>query len=44
MLAEYNRNPLDSAAAKITFQEVFEKWSALKFPTISKFKFLTSSN
>ena len=35
MLAEYNRNPFDVTAAKITFQEVFEKWSASKFPTIS---------
>lgn len=35
MLAEYNKNPFDVTAAKITFQEVFEKWSASKFPTIS---------
>ena len=35
MLAEYNKNPFDVAAAKITFQEVFEKWSASKFQTIS---------
>lgn len=35
MLAEYNKNPLDVSAAKTTFQEVFKKWSASKFPTIS---------
>lgn len=36
MLAEYNQNPFDVVAAKITFKEVYEKWSAEKFPTISK--------
>ena len=36
MLAEYNSNPFDVKAAKITFQEVYEKWSASKYPTISK--------
>jgi len=35
MLAEYNKNPFDVSSAKITFQEIFEKWSASKFPTIS---------
>lgn len=35
MLAEYNKNPFDVSAAKITFQEVYEKWSASKFQTIS---------
>lgn len=35
MLAEYNKNPFDVSAAKITFQEVYEKWSASKFETIS---------
>lgn len=35
MLAEYNKNPFDVAASKITFQEVYEKWSESKFPTIS---------
>ena len=35
MLMEYNKNPYDIEAAKITFAEVYEKWSAEKFPTIS---------
>ncbi len=35
MLAEYNKNPFDVSFAKITFQEIFEKWSASKFPSIS---------
>lgn len=36
MLAEYNNNPFDTKAAKITFSEVYEEWSKQKFPTISK--------
>ena len=35
MLAEYNKNPFDVSSAKITFKEIFEKWSASKFPSIS---------
>lgn len=35
MLAEYNKNPFDVEASKITFQEVYERWSKDKFPTIS---------
>lgn len=35
MLMDYNKNPYDIEAAKITFAEVFRKWSAEKFPTIS---------
>ena len=35
MLAEFNQNPFDIKAAKITFQEVYERWSKEKFPTIS---------
>jgi len=35
MLAEFNQNPFDIKAAKITFQEVYECWSKEKFPTIS---------
>ena len=35
MLAEYNKNPYDVSASKITFKEVFERWSAEKFPTVS---------
>ena len=36
MLAEYNKNPFDIKASKATFQEVYERWSKEKFPTISK--------
>ncbi len=35
MLAEYNKNPFNIAASKITFQEVYDKWSSSKFRTIS---------
>ena len=35
MLAEYNKNPFDVKASKITFQDVYRKWSESKFPTIS---------
>ncbi len=35
MLAEYNKNPYDLKAAKATFQEVYERWSKEKYPTIS---------
>lgn len=35
MLMDYNKNPYDIEASKITFAEVFEKWSADKFPAIS---------
>jgi integrase len=34
-LAEYNTNPYDINANKITFSEVYEKWSARKFNEIS---------
>ena len=36
MLAEYNNNPFDTKASKVTFQEIYERWSKDKFPTISK--------
>ena len=36
MLAEYNNNPFDLKASKVTFQEVYERWSKEKFPTISR--------
>ncbi len=36
MLADYNKNPFNISASKITFQELFEKWSKCKFPTISQ--------
>lgn len=35
MLMNYNQNPYDVNAAKTTFSDVYEKWSAEKFPTIS---------
>ena len=35
MRAEYNNNPFDLKASKVTFQEVYERWSKEKFPTIS---------
>lgn len=36
MLAEYNKNPFDITASKITFKEIFEKWSAGKYSAISE--------
>ena len=36
MLAEFNQNPFDVKAAKITFQELYERWSKEKFQTISE--------
>lgn len=35
MLAEYNNNPFDLKASKVTFQEVYARWSKEKFPSIS---------
>lgn len=35
MLAEYNNNPFDLKVSKVTFQEVYERWSKEKFLTIS---------
>ena len=36
MLAAYNMNPFDIRASKITFRELYEQWSAIKYPTVSK--------
>ena len=36
MLAEYNNNPFDTKAAKMTFSDVYEEWSKRKYPTVSK--------
>ena len=36
ILADYNRNPYDTKAAKMTFDEVYEEWSKKKFPTVSE--------
>ena len=35
-LAHFNENPYDLDANKITFAEVFEKWSAEHYPKVSK--------
>ncbi len=35
MLLDYNKNPFGVESSKITFAEIFSKWSAEKFPTIS---------
>ncbi len=35
MLADYNNNPFDVKASKVTFEEVYARWSKEKFPTIS---------
>lgn len=34
-LAEFNTNPYDVNAAKVTFEDVYERWSDEHFPTIS---------
>lgn len=36
LLAEYNRNPYDIDLAKITLDELYEKWSKKNFPKMSK--------
>lgn len=36
MIADYNNNPFDTKAAKMTFSDVYEEWSKRKFPTISE--------
>lgn len=35
VLAEYNRNPYDIDTAKVTMNELFEKWSTVKMPKMS---------
>lgn len=37
MLAEYNNNPFDTTAAKMTFSDIYNEWSKRKFPTISEY-------
>ena len=34
-LTDYNSNPYDLDATKITFSEIYEKWSELKYPKLS---------
>ena len=36
MLADYNKNPFDLTKAKITFEEVYEKWSEIHFEKVSE--------
>ena len=35
MLAKYNSNPFDIQASKLTFCEIYARWSREKFPTIA---------
>ena len=35
-LADYNANPYNIDTANITFQEVYERWNAEHFPTVSE--------
>lgn len=35
ILARYNEYPLDGASLKLTFADIYERWSAEKFPTTS---------
>ena len=35
-LADYNKNPYDLNNAKMTFCDVYEKWSAERFPQLNK--------
>ena len=35
-LADYNKNPYDVDASKITFDEVYDKWSERKYAEISE--------
>ncbi len=36
MLADYNKNPFDVEVAKLTFEDLYKKWSKVKFKTISE--------
>jgi integrase len=36
MLTNYNQNPYDVNAAKLTFSDIYERWSEEKFPTVSE--------
>lgn len=35
-LADYNKSPYDVDASKVTFEEVYERWSEEHFPTVSE--------
>lgn len=41
MLAEYNQNPYDVDTAKITFSEVYERWSKSKYPNLTPMQRVT---
>lgn len=43
-LADYNANPYDIDAAKVTFSELYEKWSSEKFNKISQSMVLSYKN
>ena len=36
ILSNYNNNPYDLTASKMTFEEVYNEWSSKKYPTISE--------
>ena len=36
MLADYNKNPFDTKAAKMTFDDVYEEWSKANTLTVSE--------
>ena len=36
ILSNYNNNPYDLTASKMTFEEVYNEWSCKKYPTISE--------
>ena len=35
ILAKYNDNPIDLSAMKLTFEDIYTRWSEEKYPTIS---------
>ena len=35
-LINYNQNPYDISAGKQTFKDIYDKWSAEKYPTVSR--------
>lgn len=35
MLAAYNQNPIDVSIRKLTFKDIYDRWSKEKFPTVS---------
>lgn len=43
-LTDYNSNPYDLDASKITFSEIYEKWSVLKYPKLSNSMVLSYKN